>query len=99
MLDTATGEFTVTEDENPMFFPFGSGNSFIGAHISTEFSIPSDYRVLNPYGEYEDMVFTFIGDDDVWVYIDGILIGDVGGIHNPQELIIEFASIVFLAIE
>lgn len=92
VLDTATGEFTVTEDENPMFFPFGSGNSFIGAHISTEFSIPSDYRVFNPYGEYEDMVFTFIGDDDVWVYIDGILIGDVGGIHNPQELIINFVT-------
>ncbi|MBO4359476.1 MAG: hypothetical protein J5822_01175 [Eubacteriaceae bacterium] len=64
-LNTETGEFTVTEGDNPMFLPFGNGNLFLGVHITAEFSIPTTGQVMNPYGEYEDMVFTFTGDDDV----------------------------------
>ena len=65
---------------------------FFGAHIQSDFSIPYDYKVQNPSGEYNDMVFNFRGDDDIWLFIDGILIGDAGGIHSQQDININFKT-------
>ncbi|MBR6795777.1 MAG: fibro-slime domain-containing protein, partial [Clostridia bacterium] len=49
-------------------------NSFFGMHDELKFTIPEDYC-----GPLE---FFFYGDDDMWVYLDGQLICDIGGVHS-----------------
>lgn len=90
------------------FFPFNTlGNSVIehtangsdiygistkpdyhfGMTMSAKFIQPKDGKIKD-----NNMVFEFSGDDDVWVYIDGVLVLDIGGIHNAAFGSINFAD-------
>lgn len=73
-------------------------NHYLGMTIESEFYQPRNGEILKSDGvSYEDMIFDFRGDDDVWVYIDGILVLDLGGIHSPVEGSINFANGVVTA--
>ena len=85
-------EQTSSDSEIRGFWPFGTQNFWSGLHLNTQFSMPANGQVLNPKHEYKDMQFEFSGDDDVWLYVDGVLIGDGGGIHNRTEIDINFAT-------
>jgi len=85
-------EQTSTNSEIRGFWPFGTQNFWTGMHVNTQFSIPTGGQVLNPSGVLKPMQFEFSGDDDVWIYVDGILIGDAGGIHNRTEVDINFQT-------
>ena len=95
--DFGDGTFVLTEqtsDDGEIrgFWPFGTQNFWTGMHINTQFSMPVNGQVLNPKGEYKEMQFEFSGDDDTWLYIDGVLVGDGGGIHNRTEIDVNFAD-------
>ena len=70
-----------------------SRDLFFSARFDIPFLMTSDGKVLNSStNEKEDMVFNFSGDDDVWIFVDGKLVLDLGGNHYRQTAKINFAT-------
>ena len=80
---------TVPSNANAAQYNYG-----FGAKLQFDFTLTDDGQVVagNDSNTKVPIKFFFSGDDDVWVYIDGKLVLDVGGAHGKASGLLEFGK-------
>lgn len=90
---------TVGNDKGVGFFPFDNttptynANKYgFGTEFDIDFYMSETGKLTAADGTQKDITFNFSGDDDVWVYVDGVLVLDLGGAHKVSSGSINFSD-------
>lgn len=90
---------TVGNDKGVGFFPFNNSDSTknankygYGTEFDIDFYMSETGKLTAADGTQKDITFNFSGDDDVWVYVDGVLVLDLGGAHKVSSGSINFSD-------
>lgn len=65
-------------------------NHYFGLHMTTSFQQTTGG--VSPSDGETPVTFSFSGDDDVWIFIDDVLVADLGGIHDACAVEINFQT-------
>jgi fibro-slime domain-containing protein len=74
-----------------LYLTQGENDYFFGLYMEANFMQPENGRVTHK-GTTQNMIYEFNGDDDLWVYIDNVLVLDIGGVHSAHSGKIDFAT-------
>ena len=106
--EAVTGDGVSTAGGTGMFFPFNTKeqvflddgnylkstdvvlNHYFGLHMTTSFQ--QTKSGVSPSDNNTPVTFSFSGDDDVWIFIDDVLVADLGGIHDACSVEINFQT-------
>lgn len=90
---------TVGNDKGVGFFPFDkttatkNANKYgYGTEFDIDFYMSETGKLTAADNTQKDITFNFSGDDDVWVYVDGVLVLDLGGAHKVSSGSINFSD-------
>lgn len=90
---------TVGFDKGVGFFPFdkptatNNANKYgFGTEFDIDFYMSETGTLTAADNTQKDITFNFSGDDDVWVYVDGVLVLDLGGAHKVSSGSINFSK-------
>lgn len=62
---------------------------YFSMYMGANFIQPKDGKATHN-GSKSPMIYEFNGDDDMWVYIDNVLVLDIGGVHDAHSGKIDF---------
>ena len=74
--------------KNERLYLINNPNYYFGVEIEASFTQTSNG--LDAWGH--DIIYEFTGDDDFWLYVDGELVIDLGGIHSAMHGSVNFAT-------
>lgn len=91
-VNTLKNDYSGDPDKGERYREYAIGNGEtenfgFGMTIDFDFIMPKDGRING-----NAMIFNFQGDDDVWVFIDDVLVLDLGGVHDNYEGSINFQT-------